>query len=50
VRYIGPLSDAVEYLLERLAPPAALITLGAGDGDLVGEQVLKKLGDLNGKG
>jgi UDP-N-acetylmuramate--alanine ligase len=50
VRYIGPLSDAVEYLLERLAPPAALITLGAGDGDLVGEQVLEKLGDLNGKG
>ncbi|MDH3676204.1 MAG: UDP-N-acetylmuramate--L-alanine ligase, partial [Anaerolineae bacterium] len=31
VRYIGPLSDAVEYLLDRLAPPAALITLGAGD-------------------
>jgi len=44
VRYIGPLSDAADYLVDHLSPPAVLITLGAGDGDQVGAWVLERLG------
>jgi UDP-N-acetylmuramate--alanine ligase len=44
-RYIGTLPDAVEYLLGQLSPPAVLLTLGAGDGDVIGDRVLNKLGD-----
>ncbi len=40
-RYIGPMNEAVAYLQSRLAPNDVLITLGAGDGYLVGEMVLK---------
>jgi UDP-N-acetylmuramate--alanine ligase len=42
-RYLGPLAEAAAYLSTHLQPPAALITLGAGDGYLVGEWVLEKL-------
>jgi UDP-N-acetylmuramate--alanine ligase len=42
-RYIGPLHEAADYLVEHLSPPAVLLTLGAGDGDQVGEWVLEKL-------
>jgi UDP-N-acetylmuramate--alanine ligase len=42
-RYLGSLRDAADYLVERLAPPAVLLTLGAGDGYQVGEWVLEKL-------
>jgi UDP-N-acetylmuramate--alanine ligase len=41
--YIGPLEEAADYLAGRLEAPAVLLTLGAGDGYLVGEWVLEKL-------
>ncbi len=37
------LDDAADYLVERLRAGDILITLGAGDGNIVGEQVLKRL-------
>jgi UDP-N-acetylmuramate--alanine ligase len=40
-RYIGPLREAANYLVDKLAPPAVLLTMGAGDGYLVGEWVLE---------
>jgi UDP-N-acetylmuramate--alanine ligase len=43
-RYIGPLRDAADYLVDHLPPPAVLMTLGAGDGYQVGEWVLEQLG------
>jgi len=43
-RYIGPLTEAADYLSTHLAPSDVLITLGAGDGDQVGALVLEKLG------
>jgi UDP-N-acetylmuramate--alanine ligase len=43
VRYIGPLAEAADYLAGQLEEPAVLLTLGAGDGYLVGEWVLEKL-------
>jgi len=42
-RYVGGLDDAVKVLLERLQPGDVLLTLGAGDGHLVGERVLAAL-------
>jgi UDP-N-acetylmuramate--alanine ligase len=42
-RYIGPLREAADYLVNHLAPPAVLLTMGAGDGYQVGEWVLEKL-------
>ena len=42
-RYIGNLDEVVVYLLRSLRPDDVLITLGAGDGYLVGEQVLAGL-------
>ena len=42
-RYIGSLTEATDYLSTHLAPPAVLITLGAGDGYQVGEWVLERL-------
>ena len=44
VRYIGLLEQAVDYLTAQLASPAVLITMGAGDGYLVGERVLERIG------
>jgi UDP-N-acetylmuramate--alanine ligase len=44
VRHIAALDDATDYLLGQLAAGDVLITLGAGDGYLVGERVLAKLG------
>jgi UDP-N-acetylmuramate--alanine ligase len=44
-RYIGPLAEAADYLAEHLKEPAVLLTLGAGDGYLVGEWVLEKLSE-----
>ena len=43
-RYIATLDDATDYLLRRLTVGDVLITLGAGDGYLVGERVLASLG------
>ncbi|MBN1995678.1 MAG: UDP-N-acetylmuramate--L-alanine ligase [Anaerolineae bacterium] len=42
-RYLGPLLEATDYLVSHLAPPAVLLTLGAGDGYQVGEWVLERL-------
>jgi UDP-N-acetylmuramate--alanine ligase len=42
-RYLGTLAEAADYLVEHLTAPAVLLTLGAGDGYLVGERVLARL-------
>jgi UDP-N-acetylmuramate--alanine ligase len=44
VRHIGSLAETATCLLQRLIPPAVLLTLGAGDGYRVGEWVLAGLG------
>jgi UDP-N-acetylmuramate--alanine ligase len=44
VRHIASLDEAVTYLGQHLKPGEVLITLGAGDGYLVGERVLTGLG------
>jgi UDP-N-acetylmuramate--alanine ligase len=43
-RYIPALADAADYLCANLRPGDVLLTLGAGDGDWVGLEVLKRLG------
>ena len=43
-RHIATLDDAADYLLRHLKVGDVLITLGAGDGYLVGERVLASLG------
>ena len=43
VRYIPALADAADFLSECLHPGDVLLTLGAGDGNSVGEIVLKSL-------
>jgi UDP-N-acetylmuramate--alanine ligase len=43
-RHIAGLDEAIGYLTQRLKPGDVLITLGAGDGYLVGEGVLAGLG------
>ncbi|MBC7264379.1 MAG: UDP-N-acetylmuramate--L-alanine ligase [Chloroflexi bacterium] len=43
-RYIETLEGATEYLAAHLAPGDVLLTLGAGDGYRVGEELLKRLG------
>jgi UDP-N-acetylmuramate--alanine ligase len=40
IRYIGALAETVDYLDTHLQPGDVVITLGAGDGNLVGERVL----------
>jgi len=42
-RYIPGLSEAADHLFDHLKPGDVLITLGAGDGYKVGENVLAKL-------
>jgi UDP-N-acetylenolpyruvoylglucosamine reductase len=42
-RYVGDLDAATRHLLAELTPGDVLITLGAGDGDRVGRQVLAAL-------
>jgi UDP-N-acetylmuramate--alanine ligase len=41
--YLGSFGQVVDFLVERLAPPAVLLTLGAGDGYQIGEWVLERL-------
>jgi UDP-N-acetylmuramate--alanine ligase len=43
-RHMAGLDEAIGYLTQRLKPGDVLITLGAGDGYLVGERVLASLG------
>jgi UDP-N-acetylmuramate--alanine ligase len=42
-RYIADLDDAVSYLLSNVKPGDVVITLSAGDGNRVGEELLRKL-------
>jgi UDP-N-acetylmuramate--alanine ligase len=44
VRYIPALDDAAKTLIARLKPGDVLLTLGAGDGYVVGQRVLEALG------
>ena len=46
VRYIPALADAAKTLIARLKPGDVLLTLGAGDGYVVGQQVLEALGSV----
>jgi UDP-N-acetylmuramate--alanine ligase len=41
--YIGQKEEVVDYLLDRVRPGDVILTLGAGDGNLVGERFLEKL-------
>lgn len=41
--YIPEIENAVTYLLDRVRPDDVVLTLGAGDGNLVGEQLLEAL-------
>jgi len=43
-RYLSALADAADYLCANLRPGDVFITLGAGDGDWVGIEILKRLG------
>jgi UDP-N-acetylmuramate--alanine ligase len=42
-RHMADLGAIADWLAPRLAPGDVLLTLGAGDGDRVGEQVLARL-------
>jgi UDP-N-acetylmuramate--alanine ligase len=42
-RYIPSLTDAASFLCEQLRPGDVLLTLGAGDGNTVGQEVLEFL-------
>ena len=48
--YVDSLDDAVAWLLERIEPGAVVITLGAGDGYRVGEQILDRLHNADSTG
>lgn len=43
VAHIPRIKDAVDYLLDRIFPDDVVLTLGAGDGNLVGENLLMAL-------
>jgi UDP-N-acetylmuramate--alanine ligase len=43
VNYVGDINEATNYLLERIIPGDVVITLSAGDGNLVGERLLERL-------
>ncbi len=42
-RYVGSNEDATAYILDRVRPNDVILTLGAGDGNAVGTQVLAQL-------
>jgi len=44
VRYVPDFDTAADYIVSHVEPDAVVITLSAGDGNLVGEKVLDKLG------
>ncbi len=41
--YIGKKQETVDYLLDRIRPGDVVLTLGAGDGNLVGQGLLERL-------
>jgi UDP-N-acetylmuramate--alanine ligase len=45
-RHIPALQEAADYLAAHLKPGDVLLTLGAGDGEWVGLEVLKQLGGV----
>ncbi|MGD2254043.1 MAG: UDP-N-acetylmuramate--L-alanine ligase [Anaerolineales bacterium] len=45
VRFIAKLEEAAGFLLEHVAAPAVVITLSAGDGNLVGQRLLQGIRD-----
>ncbi len=47
-RHIGSLQEVEQFLLENLSPGDVLLTLGAGDGYLIGERVLAALKEQEG--
>jgi hypothetical protein len=49
-RYAATLEDAASAVLERVQSGDVVITLGAGDGYLIGEWVLEALRERNGEG
>lgn len=42
-RYIGRIEDAADYILDRVLPDDVILTLGAGDGNKVGELIVADL-------
>jgi UDP-N-acetylmuramate--alanine ligase len=48
-RYIPALVDAASFLIENLRPGDVLLTLGAGDGNSVGQKVLEVLAEGKGE-
>ncbi len=47
IQYIGALRDAADYLAAHVAPGDVVITLGAGDGNKIGEWLLEMLAEKN---
>lgn len=45
IRHVGALGEVTDYLYERVQPGDVVITLGAGNGNLVGEMLLERLGN-----
>jgi UDP-N-acetylmuramate--alanine ligase len=43
VTYIPKIDDTVNYLLDRIRPDDVILTLGAGDGNLVGDKLISAL-------
>jgi len=43
VRYVGSMTEVVEILLRQVKPGDVVLTLGAGDSYLIGEQLLQRL-------
>lgn len=48
-RYIADLEDAATYLLDHVQPGDVIVTLSAGDGNLVGQMVLDRKQEAGGK-
>jgi UDP-N-acetylmuramate--alanine ligase len=48
-RYIGSIETAVQYLLQEVEPDDVVITMSAGDGNLVGTELLARLRHYDGK-
>ncbi len=44
-RHIGPRAEAAAYILDRVRPGDVILTLGAGDGDQVGQWILDGLSE-----
>ncbi len=47
--YLASMESAAKFILERIRPGDVIVTLSAGDGNLVGELVLKTLKNRNGE-